>query len=426
VVAIVKIWGKTVGAVMWDPNWDIATFEFDSAFKRSGLDLSPIYMPNDDPTTIYSFPSLAKDYFHGLPGLLSQSLPERFGAQVLNQYLLRMGRALDGINPVERLCMLSKRGMGALEFEPHKHHGDNRSAIVFIDDLLEQGMSLWPERGGAPELVGKDHAEKLTDLLRAGTSAGGQRAKAVLAINESTGEVRSGQTDAPQGFRHWMIKLDGITNRALHDPRGYGRIEYAYYIMAQMAGIEMSESTLLEEKQHAHFLTLRFDRTADGRKIHVQSLASLAHANPYDGEGWSYEDAFQVVRLLKLDYASKQQLFLRMVFNVIAANYDDHTENISFLMNEKGQWKLAPAYDLTYSHSSELRGAKRHQLSINGKREHISLEDLRTVAKENGIKKPQDLIEQVMAAVEQWSDIAKNAGIPNAQANVIKKGLKLF
>jgi serine/threonine-protein kinase HipA len=419
-VAVVKIWGKRVGAVMWDANWDVATFEYDVEFKRQGLDLSPLHMPIDSPENIYTFPSLSKEVYHGLPGLLADALPDRFGLQIMHHWLIQHGRVAEQINSVERLCMAARRSMGALEFEPDKHLGDNRSSLVFIEELIEQAHTIWPDRT-LPNSA-SSAADDLTDLIRAASSVGGQRAKALLAINESTGEVRSGQTDAPDGFRHWLIKLDGITNRALHDPKNYGRIEYAYYLMAQQAGIEMSESTLLEENNRAHFLTLRFDRTREGKKLHLQTLSALAHLNPYDGEGWSYEDAFQVMRLLKLDYAAKEQMFLRAVFNVVAANYDDHTKNISFLMNEHGQWKLAPAYDLTYSHSSELRGDKRHQLSIQGKRERIERADVFNLAKEVGVKKPQQLIDAVLNAVDEWPSCAKNAGIPNAQANIIRKG----
>lgn len=419
-VAVIKLWGHRVGAVMWDANWDVATFEYDMEFKRQGLDISPIHMPIDSPENLYTFPSLSKDVYYGLPGLLADALPDRFGTQVMHHWLVQRGKTAEQLSSVERLCMAARRSLGALEFEPDKHLGDNRSSLVFIEDLIDQAYTIWPDR--TLQQQHRQAPDDLSDLIRVCSSVGGQRAKALLAINESTGEVRSGQTDAPDGFRHWLIKLDGITNRVLHDPKNYGRIEYAYYLMAQQAGIHMSESTLLEENQRAHFLTLRFDRTDNGKKLHLQTLCGLAHLNPYDGEGWSYEDAFQVMRQLKLDYAAKRQLFLRMVFNVVAANFDDHTKNISFLMNEQGQWKLAPAYDLTYSHSSELRGDKRHQLSIQGKRENIQRNDLIRLAKEVGIKKPLQLINAVLSAADEWTTCAKNAGIPNAQANIIRKG----
>jgi serine/threonine-protein kinase HipA len=424
-VCVVKIWNQVVGAALWDDNWEIASFEFDPGFVNTGLNLAPLTMPLRDlqeGRRLFSFAGLPKETFRGLPGLIAASHPDGFALRVQDTWITRAGKNPKDISPVERLCMVGRRGMGALEFEPTRYPGDNRSGIVFLEEIEQMATeALMPTQP-----IGRPHAESLEELVRVASSAGGQRAKALLAFNPETGEVRSGQTDAPEGFEHWMIKFDGITNRLLGDPRGYGKIEYAYNLMALHCGIHVPESTLLEESDRAHFLTRRFDRVNGNDKIHVVPLAFLAHMDYHDPMAWSYEDVFTLMRKMRLPYPDHRQLFLRMVFNVITRNYSDHTGNIAFLMGPDGQWHLAPAYDLTYSYQPDNRFTRAHQLSIAGKREHITRSDLMTLARELNIKRPAQIIESVLEATSRWPEFADQAKMPSAQMSVIRKNFLQF
>ncbi|MCC6599477.1 MAG: type II toxin-antitoxin system HipA family toxin [Crocinitomicaceae bacterium] len=424
-VATVKLSGKTVGAVLWDSQWDLATFEFDPSFVQSGLDIAPLGMPLGDlqrGKLIYSFPSLPKEGFYGLPGLLTDSLPGAFGTQLINIWLKGKGRDPATINPVQRLLFTGRRGTGALEFEPAQHPTDNKSDIVFIDGLAEMAEDALTSK--AEFNTGQN--ESFYDILRVSTSTGGSRAKALLAINEHTGEVRSGQSDAPADFRHWIIKLDGVTNKLLNDPRGYGRIEYAYYLMARDCGIDMMESTLLEENNRAHFLTMRFDRIGGREKLHIQSLSAIGHIYSGDPLTATYEKAFEVMRQLRLPHTETEQLFGRMIFNIMARNQNDHVENTSFIMSETGKWRLAPAYDITYAYQPEKRYRHRMQMSVNGKYDQFTKKDIYTVASEIRVKRPDAIIEKIADHLSAWPEYARQAGIPAAQANVIKKMFRFF
>jgi serine/threonine-protein kinase HipA len=422
VVARVNIWGQFAGAVLWDEVTQAGSFEFDEAFIKTGLDLSPIRMPLEElqkGKRIFSFPGLPKQTYHGLPGLLADSLPDRFGNELINAWLARQGRTPESMNPVERLCYIGKRGMGAMEFEPATPGPGDTSITIEIDELVKLAKEAMEVKKELNTSI--DDKDGLMNIIRVGTSAGGARAKAVIAYNEKTKEIRSGQLEIPKGFTHWLLKLDGVTNDKLGDPKGYGRIEYGYYKMALACGIKMMESKLMEENGRAHFMTRRFDRLSGNEKLHMQTLCGLAHYDYNQPTTYSYEQAFQVMRDLRLEHNDAQQLFRRMVFNVIAMNNDDHTKNISFLMDKEGNWKLSPAYDVTYAFDPTNLWLAQHQLSINGKRKNITVDDILTIAKEISLKKGKDIIEEITTGVSGWEGFANEAGIPVKQMEDIGK-----
>jgi serine/threonine-protein kinase HipA len=421
-VAKVYLWNSLVGAVLWDPENDYARFEFDSEFLNRHLDIAPLRMPLDEilgGKRIFSFPELSKETYKGLPGLLADSLPDKFGNRLIDAWLARQGRDSDSFDPVERLCYTGKRGMGALEFEPAAHAEDPSESIE-VHNLVALAKEVLSERSDMKTNIHKK-ADGLLEIIKVGTSAGGSRAKAIIAYDEKSGNVRSGQVETSPEYTYWIIKFDGVTNKELGDPEGYGKIEYAYYKMALDAGIIMPECRIFPENDRVHFMSKRFDRKDGYKKIHVQTLCALAHFDYNDPDAYSYEQAFQVMRQLRLPYSDAVQLYIRMVFNVIARNQDDHTKNISFLMEEDGKWKLAPAYDVTYAFDPTNRWFKHHQLSINGKRDDIAREDLLILAKEMNIKKPKDIIEKVKHAVSQWKRHAKDADVPKDQFEAIAR-----
>ncbi len=418
-LAKVFIWDKYVGAVMWDENRQSALFEYDDDFKSTGLELSPLMMPLGD--RIFSFGNLSKDTFLGLPGLLADALPDAYGKALLDKWLAMNGRTF--ANPVERLCYQGKRSMGALEFVPAQDVHLEQKSELEISSLVEIAREVMDSKTQLNANLNDNRKEAIANIIKVGTSAGGQRAKAVVAFNENTGEVRSGQLDAPEGFGHWLLKLDGVTNASLGDPKHYGRIEYAYYLMAKNAGIEMMECRILEENGRAHFMTRRFDRLGGNEKLHSQTLCGLAHFDYKMLHAYSYEQAFQVMRRLRLPYKQAEELFRRMVFNVIARNQDDHTKNISFLMNKKGEWSLSPAYDISYCYNPKGEWTSQHQMSINGKWTDFTADDFRAVAQNIHIKNCNAIIGQVCDAVSQWKSIAKGCGIPGGTANAIEGNL---
>lgn len=423
VVTNIILWDTLVGAVLWNNETASASFEMDADFVKKGWDVAPLTMPINraGKGVVFQFPKLPSETFHGLPGLLADALPDRFGNQLIDLWLSAQGRASNSMNPVERLCYQGNRGMGALEFVPALKYDKEPISSLEIADLVDLSKRALQKHETLDTKLSKDEVEDLIDIIKVGTSAGGARAKAVIAYNATTGEVRSGQLTAPVGFEHWLIKFDGVTNELLGDPKGYGRIEYAYYRMAIACGIEMSESKLLEEGGRAHFMTKRFDRIANNEKLHMQTLCGLCHYDYNNPNAYSYEQAFQAMRELRLPYTDAAQLYLRMVFNVIARNQDDHTKNISFLMDKTGTWKLSPAYDVTYAFNPTNKWIARHQLSVNGKREQITRADLLQVAKQMNIKKPNNLINQVTAVVANWSRYAEEVKLPRKQIEVISK-----
>ena len=414
--AKVRLWGTKIGAVAWDDQRDITNFEYDPHFIKSGIEVSPITMSLS--SEIYSFPVLNKDTFYGLPGLLADSLPDKFGNALIDTWLAGQGRTPESFNAVERLCYIGSRGTGALEFEPMIGPKRQHSKKININSLVGLASEILTKRREFTQSFSVPKREKaLQDILRVGTSAGGARAKAVIAWNHKTEDVQSGQIDAGEGFSYWILKFDGVdgnVDKDLDDPKGYGLIEYAYHKMALEAGIEMTECRLLPENGRSHFMTKRFDRTEEGKKIHMQSLGALAHYDFNMAGAYSYEQAIQVIRKLRLPMSAIEEQFRRMTFNIMARNQDDHVKNIAFLMDKKGEWKLSPAFDVIYSYNSSGRWTSKHQMSMNGKRDQFEKEDFIAFAKTASMKtgKAEAILSEVQAAVSKWPKFAENVNIP--------------
>ncbi len=423
VVAEVNLWGIQVGAVAWNEAANHGVFEFEPDFLKLDLDISPLKMPLAEARSgkrIFSFPTLNTETYQGLPGLLADSLPDKFGNRLIEEWLARKGRTVQSMNPIEKLCYIGSRGMGALEFKPSIARYDGPSEPLQVDELVRLASDIMHQRNSLETNLEKPENQAIEDIIRVGTSAGGARAKAVIAYNPETGDVRSGQAQHAAGFDYWMIKFDGVSNDLLGDPQGYGRIEYAYHLMANACGINMMECRLLEEHGRAHFMTKRFDRIGT-EKLHMQTLCGIAHFDYNMSNVYSYEQAFQVMRQLRLPYPDAEELFRRMVFNVICFNCDDHTKNISFLMDKQGEWRLSPAYDMTYAYNPENRWLKQHQMAVNGKRENIYRGDLLKVASEMNIKRALDIIASVQQTVANWSKYAEEAGMPIGQIDKIDR-----
>lgn len=427
--AIVNIWGKMVGAVAWDEKSEWASFEYDPAFKRLGWELSPLKMPLSTEQRIYSFPELRKetgssfDTFKGLPGLLADMLPDRYGNELINLWLAQQGRPENSMNSVEMLCFIGKRGMGALEIEPTILKQNVNTFSVEIDSLVEIASKMLSKKEPFVANLKSDEEKAMREILKIGTSAGGARPKAVIAYNEKTGEVRSGQTRAPEGFEHWLLKLDGVSEVQLGATHGYGRVEYAYYLMALDCGIEMMPCRLLEENGRAHFMTRRFDREGSYTKHHIQTFCAMKHFDYNRVNSYSYEQLFQTMRELKLTYAEAEQMFRRMVFNVIARNCDDHSKNFSFILKQGDRWRLAPAYDLCHAYRPGSEWVSRHALSVNGKRENITREDLIVIGRSIRNKKAEEIIDQVNDTVHNWNYYADKAGVDKDKKVSIDKTL---
>lgn len=417
-VARIMLWGDFVGAVLWDESTRTASFEYDRAFLSKGLDISPIQMSVASPR-IYSFGGLSRDTFMGLPGLLADSLPDAYGKAMLDRWLAFNERT--AANPVERLCYQADRSIGALEFEPAQRIAKDDGEQIKVSSLVEVAQQVLEHKKKLQVNIGDNTSQAISTIISVGTSAGGARAKAVIAFNEQTGDVRSGQVAAPEGYNHWLLKLDGVTNNALGDPKFYGLIEYAYYRMARAAGIEMTESRILEEGGRSHFMTRRFDRIGSNEKLHTQTLCGLAHFDYRMLRAYSYEQLFEVMRRLKLPYNQQEEMYRRMVFNVVARNQDDHTKNISFIMNRQGVWSLSPAYDVSWAYNPSGEWTSQHQMSINNKWDDISREDLLEFARRCDISRPSPIIEQVIEAVSKWREIAGKLSIPASQIAAIEK-----
>lgn len=426
VAAEIWLWEKLVGGILWDENRQFASFEFDPAFLRTGLDISPVAMPLSQGKKIHSFPELRKargeafDTFRGLPGLLADMLPDKYGNKLINAWLVQNGRPSDSLNPVELLCFIGKRGVGALEIKPPLRDETAKSSSLEIESLVGIANKILNSREDFHTDLSKEEESALADILKIGTSAGGARAKAVITFNPKTGEVKSGQVKAPAGFSHWLIKFDGVTDTQFGASVGYGKVEMAYHLMAQTAGIHMSECRLLEEKGRAHFMTKRFDRTDSGEKIHMQSLCGLRHFDFNQVGAFGYEQVFETMRMLRLSYPEAEQMFLRMVFNVLARNCDDHTKNFAFLMDQTGKWTLSPGYDICHAYRPGSLWVSSQSLTVNGKRGGITDSDFLEVAKKMNIKKPTEKIEQVKLAVGRWVEFAEEVGVAPALRDGIK------
>jgi serine/threonine-protein kinase HipA len=418
------------GAVAYDESTGVASFEYSSEFKRLGWDLSPLKMPIQSPKTNFNFPELKStrnspvDTFKGLPGLLADVLPDTYGNQLINSWLAQNGRASGSMNPVELLCFIGTRGMGALEFEPAVLKDRKLPFAIELDSLVQTAKKLLTEKSSFQTNFKKEEEHALLELLKIGTSAGGARPKAVIAYNEKTGEVRSGQTLAPKGFEHWLLKLDGVSDVQLGSSTGYGRVEMAYYQMAIACGIDMMPSRLLEEGGRAHFMTKRFDREAGDIKHHIQTLCGMNHYDYNLVGSFSYEQLFQTMRELKLTYPEAEQLFRRMVFNVIARNCDDHTKNFAFRLKQNSRWELAPAYDLCHAYKPEHLWVSQHALSVNGKRKGITKSDLLVVGKSISYKHAADLVDDIEATVMNWPTFANEVGVSEKLSAAIYSTIK--
>ncbi len=419
-VAKVNMFGHPVGTFQWDEHYEVVRFEYDSRFVGRGLEPSPLMMPVRE-GRIYSFAGLDRETFKGLPGMLADALPDTYGRALFDRWLALTGRTSS--NPVETLCFLGKRCMGAMEFEPAMDIPYNPDAQYEIDSLVSVANDALAEKSSFGVNLNDDKKTAIAEILRLGTSAGGQRAKAIIAYNKETGEVRSGQVEAPMGFDYYLIKLDGVSATAGFKETGnFGRLEYSFYELAKACGINMSESSLIEENGRAHFLTKRFDRQ-NGKKIHMQTLCGLAHYDYRIHRAYSYEQAFAVMRALRLSYSAATEMFRRTVFNVLVRNQDDHTKNISFLMDENGKWDLSPAYDMGYAYNPKGGWTATHQMSINGKFDDITRDDLIALAVQNNIKDPVSIVDHICEETSHWPQLAKNCGVPIEIINVIQHNM---
>jgi serine/threonine-protein kinase HipA len=431
-VAEIKIWGKLAGAVAWEAATGIATFEYNPGFKQLKWDLAPLKMSITNNRNLFSFPELRKDKnsaydtFKGLPGLLADALPDKYGNHLINLWLAQQGRPQASMNPVEMLCFIGTRGIGAMEFEPAEPIESKRIFSIEIDSLVATAQKILNQREVFATNLNEDEEQAVLKILKIGTSAGGARPKAVISWNEKTGEVKSGQTKAPKDFEHWLIKLDGVSDVQLGSSHGYGRVEMAYYHMAKACGIEMMTSRLLEENGRAHFMTKRFDREGGEVKHHVQTFCALKHFDYNLINSFSYEQLFQCMRELKLTYADAEQMFRRMVFNVIARNCDDHTKNFSFLLKQGGKWELAPAYDLYHAYRPDSEWVSQHALSINGKRKDITKADLLVIGESIRCKKAAVIVDEINDTVNQWKIFADNVEVnPDLRDEIAKTLLNL-
>lgn len=412
---IVKMFGKPIGVLHLNQN-GFCEFEYNESFTKTGIEPSPLLMPVTQ-GRVFSFMDLDRDTYHGLPGMIADSLPDSFGQALLNQYLEINDRKHGEANVIEKLSFQGRRCMGALEFEPARETYLDESSLVQLEELQEVAREALSSKDAFRSCI-ENHHQAILDIIKIGTSAGGQRAKAVIALNDKTGEIRSGQVETPEGFNYWLLKFDGFdSNGKPVDPANFGRREYAFSKCVKDAGIEMTECRLLNEGDRAHFLTRRFDRTPD--KIHMQTLCGLAHYDFHKPGAYSYEQAFGVMRRLKLDYTANEEFFRRLVFNVLSVNMDDHTKNISFLMDKNGKWSLSPAYDIGFSYNPKGQWANAHQMTIAGKMDNITFNDLVDLGVRQGIKHPEQLIEQVADGLAKFPQYAKEAGVPNEEIDAL-------
>lgn len=411
----VRLWDQRVGAVAADPQAGCYAFEYDPAWRRRGVELAPLTMPTDAPEPVFLFPELARNSFHGLPGLLADALPDAFGNALIDAWMARHGVAADAVTALDRLAYMGKRGMGALEFRPARGSHSESAEPLRMKSLVEAARSVIQG-----DLSDDAHAQAaLANIIRVGTSAGGARAKAVVAWNAQTGELRSGQFDAAPGFEHWLLKFDGVgRDMELGDGADYGRIEYAYHLMARAAGIAMEPCRLLEENGRAHFMTRRFDRDGNA-KHHVQSLCAMQHLDYNQRGTHAYEQLFLVAQQLGLGDEAQTEIFRRMAFNVMARNCDDHTKNHAFLLREGGRWELAPAFDVTHAYNPNGEWTYQHLMSVDGKFDGITREDLMAVARRFGVVGAREVLARVREAVARWGGFADEAGLPTAAARMI-------
>ena len=428
-VAAVMLWGARIAAVSIDPEARYATFQYDPAFVSSGVQVAPVWMPLR--TEPYRFPGLPEDTFSGLPGLISDSLPDRWGTALVNAWLASQGRDRSSFDVVQRLCYVGTRAAGALEFQPAQEPTVFPGADLQVDALVRLAGEVLAERTEfVTELSENPDEEAMKAILAVGSSAGGARPKAFIAYNETTGQVRSGQLDLGEGFRHWLLKFDGIPgagDRGFSDPQGWGAVEYAFSKMARLAGIEMSECRLLQENGRRHFMTRRFDRPDGGGKLHMQTVGALEHVSYNEPGAYSYEQVMLLIRRLGLGAPVVEQQFRRMVFNVVARNQDDHVKNVAFLMDRQGGWSLAPAYDVIWAWSPGNPWLDSHQMTVNGKRDRFSVADLVATGRVAGLPRgrAQSILAEVSEVVAGWSALAEEIEIQEATAEQIARSHRL-
>ena len=421
-IARVNLYGQPVGTFRWDNNRQLAHFEYAESFIGKGLEPSPILMPVRQ-GRIYSFSDIGRETFKGLPGMLADSLPDTYGRALFDRWLALTGRSSG--NPVETLCFLGKRCMGALEFEPAMDAPYSPDVRIELDSLVEVTSEALSEKEEFGANLEEDKKAAIAEIVRLGTSAGGQRAKAIITYNPLTGEVRSGQIEAPEGFDYYLIKLDGVTAEAgFRETQNFGRLEYSFYRLVKECGIKMSDCSLIEENGRAHFLTKRFDRQ-NGEKIHMQTLCGIAHYDYCNPRSYSYEQAFNVMRALRLPYSQAQEMYRRMAFNVVIRNQDDHTKNISFLMDRQGKWTLSPAYDMGFAYNPKGGWTAQHQMSINGKFDDITRQDLLEFARRNNIKEAAEIIDCIAEVSSRWPLLARECEVPQPMIEAIMPNLKL-
>ncbi|MEQ8415718.1 MAG: type II toxin-antitoxin system HipA family toxin [Imperialibacter sp.] len=426
--AFINIWGERVGAIAWDPTKELGVFEYEPSFLSNNWDLAPVQMPLQEARgRVFSFPELrTTSTFKGLPGLLADILPDKYGNALINTWLTRQGRPTNSLNPVETLCFIGSRGMGALEAEPAFPKADDKATEIEIESLIQVAEQILSGRKDFATNVASDEEKALIDILKIGSSAGGARAKALITYNKSTGDIKSGQTNAPKGFTHWIIKFDGVTDTQFGSSSGFGRVEMAYYLMAKEAGITMTDSQLLEENGRAHFMTQRFDRLPDQGKAHVQSFCAIRHFDFNEVTMYSYEQLFETMRFLGLPYPQAEQLYRRMVFNVMGRNCDDHTKNFAFMMDKAGQWTLSPAFDVCHAYRPGSDWVSQHALSINGKRTGITKSDLLSVAYQMNVKKANTIIQEIAEVVSRWDKYAEQIGVEKVLQAGIGKTLQII
>jgi serine/threonine-protein kinase HipA len=427
--ATIRLWGTDIGYVSLAEGQQVADFEYARDFLGSGIEVAPIRMPLD--SRLYRFPELSLKSFHGLPGLLADSLPDKFGNAIIDTWLATQGRSEGSLNAVERLCYIGTRGMGALEFKPAKQTGKSSSKPLHVGKLVNLASEILTHRSSLTTVfAGRKDEQAVREILRVGTSAGGARAKALIAWNPKTNEVRSGQVSAEIGFECWLMKFDGVRNnrdKELADPEGFGAIEYAYHNMAKDAGIVMMPCHLFEENGRRHFMTKRFDRNDDGGKKHMQSLAAMAHYDFNMAGAYGYEQAIRIMQELGLGRDEIEQQFRRLVFNIVARNQDDHVKNIAFLMDRKGNWSLSPAFDVSYSYNPSGDWTSAHQMTLNGKRGGFVMDDFEACGKLARLKQGQakSILGEIQAVVGKWRDYADEVGVHPNQRDKIHRALRL-
>ncbi len=418
----IRIWGTMVGAVVLDPARGYYAFEYAPAFARRGIELAPLQMPLAQADRPFVFPALPELTYRRLPAMLADALPDKFGNALIDAWMAGRGVPAQNITVLDRLAYMGRRSMGALEFRPARGPSAKSATALQLASLVETARQALSGR-----LDTDDHARAaLSQIISVGTSAAGARAKAVVAWSRTTGELRAGQFDVEPGFEHWLLKFDGVgEDKVLGPSRDYGRIEYAYYLMARDAGVHMSECRMLEENGRAHFMTRRFDRDGNER-LHMQSLCAMAHLDFNQKATHSYNQLFDTILRLGLGRQALVRAFTAMVFNVMAANMDDHTKNFAFLLRQGGRWELAPAFDITHAHNPWGEWTNQHQMSINGKFDEITRSDLRTVADRFDLLQDYaTVIERIGDALSAWPRYAQQAGVDPAETEAIAKNLRV-